>query len=81
MLSQDVLIQWYSCFCIGDNDTVVYLEEVPIQSLPAIKGEHVLISCSCVSFELEHVRVHAYMYVYLINSVCVYVDVLPFYML
>ena len=26
--------------CTGDNNTVVYLEEVPIQSLPDIKGIH-----------------------------------------
>ena len=35
----------YMCICVytsyaGENDTVVYLEEVPIQSLPAVQGKY-----------------------------------------
>lgn len=35
----------YMYLCTGDNTTVVYLEEVPIQSLPTIKGKDI---CRCV---------------------------------
>lgn len=56
----------------GDNGTVVYLEEVPIQSLPAIKGVYTCISSSYESLQLD---THIYMYVYALQRTCMYICV------
>ena len=52
----------------GDNGTVVYLEEVPIQSLPAIKGAY-----TCISFSYESLQTHIYMCMYYTELVCIFV--------
>ena len=33
----------FICLCIGDDDTVVYLEEVPLQAFPMLEGVYIYV--------------------------------------
>lgn len=63
---------FHAISCTGDNGTVVYLEEVPIQSLPAIKGAYTYlhnlrICIPTSSFNVDRyvaLRISQYLYIY-----------------